>query len=292
MKRIIVLAVIAICAWMVYEFPREMLNPGELVKGHEKIKDKCLECHKPFWGISSEKCIGCHALSGIGKDTVNGNDTAANKNKTAFHAKFSKQECTACHTDHKGLKPSVPVSRFSHELLSGTDNTNCISCHSKPTDDVHAQLSSECGSCHSTSGWKSSASFNHEMIQGADKSNCASCHKPPKASYHNPFNTDCGKCHITSKWRPSSFDHSAYFQLDRNHNADCMTCHTNNNFSSYTCYGCHEHSQGRIESKHYEEGISNISNCVRCHKSGNEHESEGDEHGEHGDGGEHEGHDD
>jgi len=290
MKRIIVLLIIILCAWMVYQYPYEMLNPGELVKGHQKIKDKCIACHNPFWGISSEKCIGCHKLSEIGKDSINKNDTTANKKKISFHINFSNQECTSCHTDHKGAKPRIPISKFSHELLSGTGNSQCISCHSMPADNIHPQLSSDCNNCHNTIGWKYSVSFDHEMIQNADKNNCVSCHKQPKASYHNQFNTDCKKCHITNKWRPSSFDHSAYFQLDQNHNANCITCHTNNNFKEYTCYGCHEHSPGNIESKHNEEGISNLTNCVRCHKSGNGHESKGNVNGEHD--GEHGEHDD
>src|ERR1035437_3313 len=120
MKRIIVLGVIALCVWMAYQYPYRMLNPGELVKGHQNIKGQCLECHNPFWGIPSEKCIGCHKLSEIGNNSIIGNDTTANKNKISFHNKFSNQECTSCHTDHTGVKPSIPLSRFNHELFPGT----------------------------------------------------------------------------------------------------------------------------------------------------------------------------
>ncbi|MBI4944871.1 MAG: hypothetical protein HY840_00560 [Bacteroidetes bacterium] len=294
MKRIVVLVIVALCACMVYLFPQEMINPGDLVAGHQHLKDKCLACHHPFWGIASEKCISCHKLSDIGKDTLMSNDSTSNKSKTSFHLNFSNQECTGCHTDHKGLKPGISLSRFDHKFLSGAENAQCISCHSKPTDDVHAQLSTACNNCHNTQGWRSFVSFDHAMIQGADKNNCITCHQQPKATYHNQFNTDCAKCHITSKWRPSSFDHSSYFILDQNHNANCITCHSDNNFSAYTCYGCHEHSQGKMESKHYEEGITNIINCVRCHKSGNEHETEGGSRSnEGGEGhGKHEDHDD
>lgn len=287
MKRIIAIVTIGFFAWMAYKFPYEMLNPGALIKGHQNIKTKCLECHNPFWGISSEKCIGCHKLSEIGKDSIKSNDTTSYRSKISFHVKFANQECTSCHTDHKGVKPSISVSKFSHELLSSAEKTNCSTCHNKPNDEIHKQIASSCNSCHSTQGWKSSVSFNHEMIQGADKNNCTSCHQPPKETFHNQFNNNCEKCHSTSKWKPSSFDHSSYFQLDQNHNTNCVTCHVNNNFRSYTCYGCHEHSQGNISNKHHEERISDLSNCVRCHKSGNEHESEESEHGEHEGHGEH-----
>ena len=64
----------------------------------------------------------------------------------------------------------------------------------------------------------------------------------------------------------------AHFTLDQNHNTTCNTCHSNNNYSSFTCYGCHEHSERKIIAEHNEEGIYNISNFASCHKSGNEHD--------------------
>jgi len=70
---------------------------------------------------------------------------------------------------------------------------------------------------------------------------------------------------------PSTFNHSSYFELDRNHNASCVTCHINNNFETYTCYSFHEHSEANIRSEHLEEGIRNFQDCVSCYKSGNEH---------------------
>ena len=46
-----------------------------------------------------------------------------------------------------------------------------------------------------------------------------------------------------------------------------MTCHTGNDYSRYTCYGCHEHTPAKIRAEHQEEGISNFTNCVECHRS-------------------------
>jgi hypothetical protein len=93
-----------------------------------------------------------------------------------------------------------------------------------------------------------------------------------KDNFHNIIKDNCDKCHSTSKWMPSTFDHSVYFILDQNHNTTCNTCHSNNNYNSFTCYGCHEHSESKIIAEHNEEGIYNISNCISCHKSGNEHD--------------------
>ena len=46
-----------------------------------------------------------------------------------------------------------------------------------------------------------------------------------------------------------------------------MTCHTGNDYSRYTCYGCHEHTPAKIRSEHQEEGIRDFENCVECHRS-------------------------
>ena len=73
------------------------------------------------------------------------------------------------------------------------------------------------------------------------------------------------------------FDHDKSFLLDADHKVQCSTCHTKNNYSTYTCYGCHEHTPDRIRAEHREEGIRDLDNCVRCHRSA---EGEGSESGE------------
>ncbi|MFI3185772.1 MAG: hypothetical protein QX198_07300, partial [Methylococcaceae bacterium] len=60
--------------------------------------------------------------------------------------------------------------------------------------------------------------------------------------------------------------------LDGDHHTRCGTCHVGNDYSHYTCYGCHEHSPESIRREHIKEGIPNFENCVQCHRSGNEHD--------------------
>ncbi|MCX6204904.1 MAG: hypothetical protein NTZ19_01460 [Bacteroidetes bacterium] len=276
MKKVSIIAIIVFCISLSYFFPHAMLNPGELVQGHQELNKKCLSCHTAFSGISNEKCISCHKLSEVDKVFLKGMDSSSNKAKIMFHQQLLNQECSSCHTDHKGIKPGMLISRFKHELLSVNILTNCSSCHSKPVDTLHKLLSVNCGSCHNSSSWKLKGNFNHEMIQGVDKINCTACHNKPTDTYHQLLTTGCNKCHSTSKWVPSTFDHSKYFMLDEKHNVTCNTCHTNNNFVIYTCYSCHEHSEKNTISKHNEEGIYNITNCASCHKSGKEHDKDDD----------------
>lgn len=264
MKKLYILLAIGLIIFLIIQFPHATINPGELVEAHQKLNNECFSCHKPFSGIANEKCISCHNLKDIGKDN------AGKEHKPLFHQQLSKQECSSCHTEHQGLIPQHRLSGFKHELLSASIINNCISCHNKPFDNLHAQVATNCNSCHQTQSWKGLTSFNHEVL--LNKSNCASCHPKPKDNFHNIIKDNCDKCHSTSKWVPSTFDHSTYFQLDGNHNTNCNTCHTNNNFNVFTCYGCHEHSESKIIGEHNEEGISNITNCASCHRSGNEHD--------------------
>lgn len=264
MKNLYILLVFGLVTFLTVQFPHSMISAGELAKGHQKLNNECLSCHKPFGGIANEKCISCHKLSDIGKETM------GKQNKTLFHEQLSSQKCSVCHSEHQGAFPENPLRGVKHELLSVAILNNCNTCHNKPTNALHTQISANCNSCHQTQSWKNTISFNHEML--LNKNNCISCHQKPKDNYHSLINENCSKCHSTNKWIPSTFDHSAYFTLDQNHNASCNTCHSTNNFKSFTCFGCHEHSEQKIIAEHNEEGIYNITNCASCHKSGNEHE--------------------
>jgi hypothetical protein len=272
MNKIIGLAILLVFGFFIFQYPRKMINPGELVNGHQEIKDKCLACHTLFNGIANEKCISCHALSDIPKVRTPHSEESKAKSSLQFHEKISRITCIKCHTDHKGSLASVSISSFRHELLPETIISNCIDCHEKPTDRIHNRFNASCNTCHLTKSWKSNSTFNHDMIQEPDKTNCILCHNVPTDSYHSQVGKDCIKCHSTNKWIPSTFDHSAFFILDENHNAQCKTCHINNDYGNYSCYNCHEHSQNKILEEHSEHGIADIEKCASCHRSGNEHD--------------------
>ncbi|MDI1355124.1 MAG: cytochrome c3 family protein [bacterium] len=324
MKKLLLAGSLGLVISFMVLYPRWMLSPGDLVKGHQDLNDKCLKCHQPFRGINNDKCILCHKLSEIGKDTTGDLlKKEGQKRKILFHQGLSDQSCSSCHTDHKGALPQGSQARFDHTFLSGEVINTCSTCHQKPGDKIHAQISSTCKGCHNTEGWKnavkfdhaqlegvdrnnctschlqpkdkmhqqfspicsschsvqswkSTGTFNHDMITGADKTNCSGCHQKPNDSFHGAMLENCDKCHTISKWKPATFEHSSFFVLDGNHNTTCGTCHTNTrDYKMYSCYGCHEHSESKIRSEHNEEGISNFSNCISCHRSGNEHDMRG-----------------
>ena len=192
-----------------------------------------------------------------------------------------------------------------HAPLSGVASERCVTCHktadigrllttgqaiAKPRTSTpfHQELNSQdCVACHSdhagVTRLMQQGHFNHALLQKATSEQCQNCHKPPVDSLHQQISGQCSQCHTQEKWRSTTFDHTKYFSLEGDHNTRCVTCHVRNDYSRYTCYGCHEHSPASIRRKHVEEGIRNFDNCVQCHRSGNEHDrrdGDGERHGE------------
>lgn len=172
----------------------------------------------------------------------------------------SAARCISCHKpaeigrlNSKGLPIAKPISSTAfHQELK---DVNCIDCHSD-----HAGVKR----------YHLQGNFNHALLKKATLDQCQSCHKSPKDALHQKITGNCISCHTPDKWTPASFDHDKYFVLDRDHNARCSTCHVNNDYSRYSCYGCHEHTQSNIRRKHIEEGIRKFDNCVECHRSADE----------------------
>ncbi len=181
-----------------------------------------------------------------------------------------------------------------HETFSGPSGAKCVNCHAidkigvnntlkqgsvlnTKKSSFHANLTEEsCISCHKehqgSFAVKQTIQFSHEMLGIETGSNCVNCHQPPNDSIHQQPGLNCVECHKTSNWTSSEIDHTAYFQFDRDHPAECSTCHPEASYKVYTCYGCHEHTSQKIARKHNKEGIRDYENCAECHPSGNEHD--------------------
>lgn len=179
-----------------------------------------------------------------------------------------------------------------HAPLFGTSTERCVACHkpeeigkltslgqpiSKPLTSTpfHQKLlKQDCLACHSDHAgvkrFRSAGRFDHALLQADARKQCQSCHKSPKDSLHQQISGNCSQCHNDNKWTPATFAHEKYFELDREHNVKCVTCHIRNDYSRYTCYGCHEHTPEKIRREHIEEGIRNFENCVECHRNADE----------------------
>jgi hypothetical protein len=223
---LVVAANLAVLLTLTFFVPQLMISPGTTIDAHGEIASDCFACHSAFIGSTPEKCIACHKIDEISLVTTKGEAIAREKKNVGFHQKLVEEDCVACHSDHRGVKPFRPISQFSHQLLDPVLQEECDSCHSNPDDSLHRKIKGNCGQCHT-----------------------------PEA------------------WTPATFDHDEFFYLDRDHDAACETCHVDNNFADYTCYGCHEHSRSKIREEHFEEGIRDYESCVECHRSADEDEA-------------------
>ena len=282
MKRGWVLAIIAAnlvaVTALVFVFPHLMISPGALIPEHRALTSDCFACHAPLRGASSSLCITCHKVPDIGLRTTAGVDLAKPSIKASFHQSLTETNCMACHSDHAQPK-LVRGDRkpFSHSLLRTDIRDQCASCHVAPTNTIHRNLTVGCNQCHQAERWKP-ASFDHALLPKDTLAKCEGCHKPPTDALHQQIQSNCLSCHGTKAWKPATFDHSKYFLLDRDHNTTCITCHVNNDYKRFSCYGCHEHTPENIRRKHVKEGISNFENCVKCHRSADgEPEGKGDD---------------
>lgn len=202
----------------------------------------------------------------------------------AAHAAL-ESDCFACHTPFRGASSARCTSCHALADIGLRTTKGVIITRKGQAPAFHQALANaDCTSCHSehqsaaTVGPKS-ARFDHALLKPDARSNCRLCHAAPRDALHSGKQLDCATCHQTSGWKPATFEHSRFFELVGDHNASCATCHPGGNYKRYTCYGCHEHQPADILAEHREEGITNIDNCVRCHRSAHgEREGEGREH--------------
>ena len=212
---------------LVFIYPHLMVSPGPLIPGHAGLTTDCFACHAPLRGASAQRCVACHALPDIGLRTTKG---------AAINA-----------------APAAGATRMKKSFHQELTEQNCMACHS---DHAGPKLTQ-----------RSRKPFSHALLRAATRERCDSCHTAPVNALHRKLTGGCAQCHQVQAWKPATFDHDKHFLLDEDHNTTCATCHTANDYSKYTCYGCHEHTPANVLREHREEGIRNLDNCVECHRS-------------------------
>jgi len=194
------------------------------------------------------------------------------------HAEFST-DCFACHTPFFGSTPDKCITCHKVDEIGLKTTKGLAISKEKKNVAFHQKLIEEdCVACHAdhkgVKAFRPISQFSHNLLDPALEQECDSCHANPGDALHQKIKGNCAQCHTQEAWLPATFDHKEYFRFDRNHDAACETCHVNNDYGSYTCYGCHEHSRSKIREEHVEEGIYDYENCVECHRSGDEDEAE------------------
>lgn len=238
------------------------LSPGDLAEAHEELEGltNCTECHELGEGLSSEKCLACHAALRRAIESARGYHSLQTQGK----------DCVTCHKDHAGIDfklitwPQGGLNKFDHTLagydLQGAHvKTPCRECHN-PVHHLKDLIGEE-------------ASIDRtQTFLGLDR-NCLSCHLD---EHRAQLGTDCLKCHDPSGFKPAKqFDHSSTrFGLTGKHRkTDCNKCHellidasTDHADSTYTKYkpipfnGCAKCHKDKHEDKYG-------SRCDQCHRT-------------------------
>jgi hypothetical protein len=182
-------------------------------------------------------------------------------------------DCFACHAPLRGASAARCIACHALVDIGLRSTKGKVIPHKTLKVSFHQDLVEQnCMACHSDHGGpklvqKNRKPFSHALLRSTVRDLCQGCHRAPADRLHTKITGNCSQCHSQSAWKPASFDHEKSFLLDKDHNVACVTCHVNNDYSRYTCYGCHEHTVQNILSAHRDEGIRNLENCVECHRS-------------------------
>lgn len=243
----------------------------------------CATCHRQADAVYIERhvadfgnaCLGCHdGVDRYGRQRFD-------HNRLAFTL-TGKHEAIACRECHGSARTVADLQAAPQ---------TCVGCHR--ADDAHqGAFGTDCAACHQTAGWKP-ASFDHNKsafpltgkhvdvkcaschvnnVYKGTPQTCVGCHQDP--AYHaGMFSTACADCHAANSWRPAHYDRPHTFPFDHGESgvSPCKTCHPDR-LSVYTCYGCHERTPVKVESKHLKEGIRDFADCMKCHPTGEEKE--------------------
>lgn len=260
--------------------------------------------------ISSLECGSCHVDVHMGRmvdacGTCHDATSFSNVPGLTLHARtafplsgaHTQISCESCHRDD---------SRGAYTALP----TECLSCHaadlaSAAFDHEAAGLPTQCEQCHGTLAWTHAVEFGHTaggfqllgaharircenchilpgfggIFSPANENDCIACHQAEYDREHSgtQFPTTCNACHGLDSWLGASFaEHdSRYFPIQSGPHAgrwsDCSTCHiAPDQFSVFSCLGCHQHDQAPMDEKHRERSgyVYESGACYNCHPRG------------------------
>ncbi len=190
-----------------------LVMPGEVIQGHAELETECSNCHKAFDRAKQRVlCLDCHEDVAADVDAVAG-----------YHGLFDAaraDECSSCHTEHKGRDADVinlHEASFDHsftdfELSGGHLEPPCSACHLP--DALHREAPGECNDCHDDDD-----------------------------VHHATLGEDCATCHQPTEWTDATFDHDTtdYPLLGKHQETACLDCHEDATYQNAptTCFGCH-----------------------------------------------------
>lgn len=265
-----------------------LVIPGPVINGHAKLEKDCGNCHEPFSRKSQTRlCLACH------KEITA--DRLAHKGLHGRQPDAAKQECTHCHSDHKGRDADiVQLDRetFNHaftnfELRESHRAALCGGCHlqtvkfrnapgrcfdcHKTSDPHKGRLGEICENCHSEAAWRRVKPYDHDKtkfpLRSAHRSvSCSACHGGER---YKGIGTACVACHKIQDVHGGRYG------------AKCETCHDENKWSTirfdhnkmtkYPLRGAH--AKVKCDTCHtgdlYRDKLGTT--CISCHRKDDRH---------------------
>lgn len=242
-------ALAIIVAWVLFG-GAGMFSTGELnaavrgpalggVTSHAALGADCGACHTAPWDerTMADRCMACHRdvdTQVRGRTGLHGGMVGGTRSRT----------CRPCHFEHRGPNGALTVD-FDHDKV--------------PFRLLGKHASVPCGECHKSPG----------DLRDTPQ-DCYACHA--KDDDHNGgFGRQCEQCHKPTDWADATFDHTIFPVTHGREErvATCATCHPNGT-TTYTCFGCHEHTPGNVLREHDGRSLASIANCIECHVGGRE----------------------
>jgi hypothetical protein len=199
----------------------QFFSPGPLSRPHSSLEgiDNCARCHDEQKGLSARLCLDCHTE--LQRRVATG---------AGFHGRLpaaKKQECQACHPDHRGVDFQMIEweggrDRFDHEKTGW------------PLRGGHAKVGARCDQCHQPRLIQDGAI--QRMLQKQPRratllgatTRCDGCHFD---EHRGQLGRECQKCHDENAWKPvPSFNHQKtdYPLLGKHRDVACAKCHPSN----------------------------------------------------------------
>lgn len=125
--------------------PALLTEPGP----HGSERAACLDCHVPFSGTPSTRCLGpgCHGDLATGTPPRDGPVLPVR-----FHVVLRGEDCRGCHAEHRSSDPST--AKDPHRgVPPGVLNGRCGGCHLDLGPEAHDPADLRCGQCHGLETW-------------------------------------------------------------------------------------------------------------------------------------------
>ncbi len=202
---------------------------------HADFEDACTQCHAPFQGVDSARCLLCHT-------TIEEQQAQ----QIGLHGRLATPDCTLCHIEHQGSEVNLVAQALDQFTPAEHGQLFLL-------DGAHLEL--DCAACH-----------QEERYLGTPRT-CAGCHAEPEL-HAGLLGTDCVRCHTSVDWRPARLT-VHLFPLDHGGEGTiaCRQCHETT-LAAYHCTACHAPADMTVEHADLALTVAELARCVDCHPTG------------------------